>query len=554
MTTATPSSILDQKRYDVIVVGAGFGGMYAVHRFREMGLSVLGVEAGGDVGGVWYWNRYPGARCDLMSLDYSYSFSPEIEQAWTWTEQFAAQPEILAYANFVADRLALRDLYAFNTRVVRADFIEARNLWRLELDQGQVLETTYCVMATGPLSIPKGVPFDGAADFQGEIYLAAKWPQEEVSFAGKRVGLVGTGSTGIQIVPEVAKTAAELVVFQRTPSFTMPMRNVPIDPDYAAEIKRNYAGMRQGARNSAIGGVRPQSTRPFFSVAPAQRLALMEDAWKQGGLAFLGTFADLLTNAEANEQVAEFVRGKISEVVKDPETAEKLKPRGYPIFARRPCLDTGYYEAFNAPHVRLHDCLSDPIDRLSPAGIKTAAGEVELDVLIFATGYDGLTGALLNLEVTGREGLRLRDVWQDGPVSHLGLMVAGFPNFFTVAGPNGPAALANLILLDQQNVDWIVEAIDHMRRHHLTAMEPSPAAQEAWLETIQALAQLTLVSKANTWYTGGNIAGKPRGLSMYTGGYLRYAEACRLAAETYDAFQFQSQAEPAEKRASELAQ
>ena len=526
-------------RLDALVVGAGFGGMYAVHRLREMGLSVLGVEAAADVGGVWYWNRYPGARCDLMSVDYSYGFSPEIQQEWTWSEQFAGQPEILAYANFVADRLALRPLYRFSTRVVGAAFDDARQIWRVETDDGATYEATYCVMATGPLSVPKGVVFEGADDFKGQIYLAAKWPHEPVSLAGKRVGVVGTGSTGIQIVPVVAQTAAELVVFQRTPSFTMPMRNVRYEPEYLDELKRNYVAIRNAAKNSPLGGVRPQTTRPFFSVTPAQRRSLMEDSWKQGGLAFLGTFSDLLTNPEANEQVAEFVRDKISLVVKAPQTAEKLKPRGYPIFARRPCLDTGYYEAFNAPHVRLHDCLSDPIARLTPKGVATASGEVELDVLIFATGYDGLTGALLAFEVTGRDGLKLSDVWENGPVSCLGLMVAGFPNLFTVAGANGPAALANLLTLDEQNVDWIADAIAHMRREGMTAMEPRATAQQAWMDTVAALAELTLVSKANTWYTGGNIAGKPRGLSMYTGGYQRYAEACRQAANAYPLFTFQ---------------
>lgn len=525
-------------RYDVVVVGAGFGGMYAVHRFREMGLSVLGIEAGGDVGGVWYWNRYPGARCDLMSLDYCYSFSPEIEQEWTWTEQFAAQSEILAYANFVADRLSIRPLFAFNTRVDRAAFDDERNTWCIEADAGDVYEATYCVMATGPLSIPKGVPFDGADVFEGDIYLAAKWPHEPVSFEGKRVGLIGTGSTGIQIVPEVAKTARELVVFQRTPSFTMPMRNVPLDPDYVAEIKRNYAGIRQAARNSAIGGVRPQSTRPFFSVTPAQRQTLMQDSWNQGGLALLGTFSDILTNPAANDELADFVRSKIDEVVKDPQTAAKLKPQGYPIFARRPCLDTNYYETFNEPHVRLHDCLSDGILRLTQKGVMTESGEAEFDALIFATGYDGLTGALLGFEVTGRGGLPLRDVWREGPESYFGIMLSGFPNFFTVAGPNGPAALANLIALDQQNVDWIADAIDYMRHKNLTAMEPTPGAQQKWMDTVASLAEQSLVSKANTWYTGGNISGKPRGLTMYMGGFLRFSEACKEAATTYDNFTF----------------
>jgi cation diffusion facilitator CzcD-associated flavoprotein CzcO len=549
--TASQQPTADQQptRIDALVIGAGFGGMYAVHKLSSMGLSVQGFEAGGDVGGVWYWNRYPGARCDLMSLDYCYSFSPEIEQEWTWSEQFAAQTEILAYANFVADRLDLRRHFSFKTWVTGAVYDEAANAWRVTVDDGRVFEATYCVMASGPLSIPKGVPFDGAENFKGEILLAAKWPHTPVSFEGKRVGLVGTGSTGIQIVPEVAKTAGSLTVFQRTPSFTLPMRNVTLEPDYVAELKRNYAGIRQVARNSPLGGVRPQSTRPFFSVTPEQRRALMEDSWARGGLAFLGTFSDLLINPEANEQVAEFVRSKISEVVTDQVTAEKLKPRGYPIFARRPCLDTNYYETFNLPHVTLHDCLESPIVKITPVGLLTETGEVELDVLIFATGYDGLTGALLNFDVVGRGGLQLRDKWRDGAKSHLGLMVASFPNLFLVCGPNGPAALANIITLDQQNIDWVADAITHMRQEDLKTIEPTEAAEEAWMNTVFGLAELTLVSKANTWYVGGNITGKPRGLSMYTGGFQRYAEACRLAAENgYKDFVFEkAAAKPAAK-------
>ena len=349
------------KRLDVIVVGAGFGGMYAVYRVREMGLTVAGFEAGGDIGGVWYWNRYPGARVDLPSIDYSFAFSSEIEQEWTWSEQFAGQPELLAYFDFVAQRLVLRKHFKFNTRVTSAVWDEARTLWTVCTDRGDKIDAPFCIMATGPLSIPKDPEIPGIERYQGQLLRAARWPHKPVSFTGKRVGVIGTGSTGIQIVQEVGKQAGELFVFQRTPSFTMPMCNQTLEPDYIAEIKRHYAGMREIARNSPIGGIRAQSTRAFFSVTPAQRRQLLEDAWRNGGLAVLGTFADLLTNAEANEHVVEFVRGKIGEVVKDPVTAEKLKPRGYPIFARRPCLDTGYYETFNRTNVHLVDCLTDPI-------------------------------------------------------------------------------------------------------------------------------------------------------------------------------------------------
>lgn len=533
------------QRVDAVVVGAGFGGMYMVHRLQGMDLSVVGFEAGRDVGGVWYWNRYPGARCDLMSIDYCYSFSREIEEEWTWSEQFAHQSEILAYANFVADKLDLRRHFRFETRVDSAVYDEDRNLWIVHTNRGDIYEATYCIMATGPLSVPKTPDFPGAEDFKGELYQAAKWPHEPVSFAGKRVGVVGVGSTGIQIVPVVGQEAKELYVFQRTPSFTMPMRNTKFSPEYVAEVKRHYPSIRTAARNSPLGGVRPVTSRPFFSVTPEQRKALMEDAWQRGGLDFLGTFSDLLSNADANEQVAEFVRGKIGEIVEDPETAEKLKPRGYPIFARRPCLDTNYYETFNKPNVHLVDCTSEPIQRLTARGVQVGEREIELDALILATGYDGLTGAMLAFEVRGRDGLDSKTKWQDGARSYLGLMMAGFPNLFMLCGPNGPAALANIITLDEQNVGWICDCIDHMRRNELTAAEPTVEAEQQWMDGVAALAELTLVSKAKTWYVGANIAGKPQGLTLYTGGFNRYRETCAdIAANGFRGLAFERAAEP----------
>ncbi|MDP3745732.1 MAG: NAD(P)/FAD-dependent oxidoreductase [Phenylobacterium sp.] len=532
---------------DALVIGAGFGGMCMLHRLRGMGLSVQGIEAGGGVGGVWYWNRYPGARCDLMSIDYSYSFSEEIQQEWTWSEQFAAQPEILAYANFAADRLDLRRAFQFNTRVESAEFDDARRLWVARTDRGEVIEATYCIMATGPLSIPKEVGFEGAEDFKGEIYYAARWPHAPVSFAGKRVGVVGTGSTGIQIVPVVAEEADELFVFQRTPSFSMPMRNKPLDAEYVAQVKRHYPALRASARNTTIGGVRPISSRPLFSVTPQERLELMEDSWARGGLAFLGTFSDLLTNAEANEIVAEFVRGKIGEVVKDPDTAERLKPRGYPIFARRPCLDTNYYEAFNQPNVHLVDLLDDPIVRLTERGVQTEAREIELDVLIMATGYDGLTGAMLAVDIRGRGGRSLKDKWRDGARSYLGLAMEGFPNLFMICGANGPAALANIVTLDEQNTDWIAGCIDHMRANQLATIEAAVEAEAQWLDAISALAEKSLMPKANTWYVGANVAGKPRVFSLYSGGFNKYREICEaVTADGYRGFSFERSQSPVE--------
>ena len=531
-SNATRAGGARSKRFDVVIVGGGFGGMYAVYKFRQMGLNIMAYEAGGDVGGVWYWNRYPGARVDLPSIDYSFAFSPEIEQEWTWSEQFAAQPELLAYINFVADRLDLRKHFQFNTRVTSVLWDETRKLWNVTTDRGDVVEATYCIMATGPLSIPKDPQIPGVERFNGQVLHAAKWPHKPVRFTGQRVGVIGTGSTGIQIVQEVGPQAGELFVFQRTPSFTMPMRNQKLEPDYVAEVKRHYAGIRDAARNSAVGGVRPQSTRAFFSVTPAQRRQLLEDSWKQGGLAMLGTFFDLMTNAEANEHVAEFVRGKIDEVVKDPTTAEKLKPRGYPIFARRPCLDSSYYETFNLPNVHLVDCLTDPIMEITEKGVRTKSGEVELDILIFATGYDGLTGALLACEIVGPQGRTVSEKWKNGPRSYLGIMMEGFPNLFMTTGPNGPAALANIIRISENDVDWIATVMVHMSKSGLSTVEPTKQAEDRWMENVIQLGERTLISKAKTWWIGANVEGKPQGLTLYTGGFQKYREHCTAATES----------------------
>tara|TARA_R110002126_G_scaffold2848_8_gene15761 strand:+ start:2863 stop:4497 length:1635 start_codon:yes stop_codon:yes gene_type:complete len=531
------------ERVGMIVVGAGFGGMYAVHKFREMGYDVVGIEAGGDVGGVWYWNRYPGARCDLMSVDYSYGFSDEIQQEWTWSEQFAAQPEILAYANFVADRLDLRKSFRFETRVTSAIWDEAEKIWRVTTNKGDVLEAPFCIMSTGPLSVPKDPDIDGIDRFKGRILRAQKWPHEKIDFAGKRVGLIGTGSSGIQIVQEVGRQAGELFVYQRTPSWTLPMRNHDLDDAYVKEMKRHYPAMRAAMKMNPTGGTRPVSTRPFFSLPPSQRRDVMEHAWQDGGHTFLAAFSDLLSNQEANDQVADFVREKIGEIVDDPKAAEALKPRGYPIFARRPCLDTEYYETYNLPNVHLKDCLTDPIVEITEKGIRTEDGETELDILIFATGYDALTGALLAFDVVGRDGRTLKEKWQSGPRSYLGLMIEGFPNLFSTCGPNGPAALANIISISENDVDWIADVTTHMAKAGLASIEPTLTAEDRWMKVVAELAEKSLVRKANTWWVGSNVKGKPTGLTMFVGGFNKYREYCDAAKQNdYADFSFKQRA------------
>lgn len=527
------------KVLDVIIVGGGFGGMYATYKFREMGLNIQSFEAGGDLGGVWYWNRYPGARVDLPSIDYSFSFSPEVEQEWTWSEEYAAQPELLRYIDFVAKRLDLRKHFQFNTRIVSSKWDEDSQLWVVVTDKDEVWHARYCVMATGPLSVQKTPDIKGYDRFKGEAYMSGKWPHHPVSFEGKRVGVIGVGSTGIQIVQTVGPQAGELFVFQRTPSFTMPMRNQKLSEEYVADVKRNYAGLRAAARASNVGGLRPQSTRAFYSVTPEKRDALLEDAYKLGGIHMLGTFSDLLINEEANEYVANFLRDKISEIVEDQEVAEKLKPKGYPVFARRPCLDTGYYEAFNLPNVHLQDCVEDPIVEITEKGVLLESGEVELDMIIFATGFDGLTGALVAFDIEGRDGVKLQEKWKNGPRSFLGIGIESFPNFFMTVGPNGPSALANIIRINENDVDFIARAITYMDENGLTGMEPSRESVDDWMDQIQHLAGRTLLSKAKTWYVGANVEGKAQGLTLYTGGFAKYVEACEAAAENgFAAFNF----------------
>ena len=518
------------RRLDALVIGMGFGGMCMLHMAREAGLSVHAIEAGDDVGGTWYWNRYPGARCDVMSIDYSYSFLNEIQQEWTWSEKFAAQPEIFAYARFVANKLDLHRDTSFKTRATGIAWDDTRRLWTVETDTGEVYEASYCIMATGPLSVPKGIDIPGRETFTGDIYLSGRWPQHPVDFSGKRVGIIGTGSTGIQAVPVVAEQAAHLHVFQRTPSFTIPMRNHPLTAEYMAQIKAHYPRLRTIARSTHTGGVRPVSTRPMFSVSKEEAQRLLEEGWREGGQAIFGLFSDLLYHEETNEVVAEFVRGKIREVVNDPATAEVLIPRGYPIFTRRPCLDSGYYETFNRSNVTLVDCIAEPIEAITPAGIRTGKREIPLDIIIGATGYDGLTGAMMAVDIKGRGGRSLREKWAGGAHSYLGLMMEGFPNLFMIAGANGPSALANFVILNEENARWIVRCIADLRKHGHAAIEPMPEAEDRYMALLSEIAGRSLIPKAKSWYVGANIPGKAHFFPIFAGGFSRYIEMCNAAA------------------------
>jgi len=521
---------------DVVVVGAGFAGMYALHRFRERQLSVLGIETAPDVGGTWYWNRYPGARCDVPSLFYSYSWSPELRQEWHWTEKYATQPEILRYARYVADRFDLRPLIRFSTRVVGAAYDETEGRWHVRLDDGDTVSAQYCVMATGCLSVPNEPRIEGLDRFAGDTYHTARWPEHDVDVRGRRVGVIGTGSSAIQLVPVLAEQAAELVVFQRTANFSVPARNGPLDDADQQHFDRTFAAYLAGLEAPEFGRV---STKAFEAPVPPRDVQWRryEQLWEQGGGGFLYAFPNLLTDLAVNDVAAEFVRDRIRAVVHDPVTAEALCPVGYPLGVKRICVDSGYYETFNRSDVRLVDLRHDPLVAIEPSGVRTAAGLHELDVLVLATGFDAMTGAMLAVDLAGRGGVELRDAWADGPRAYLGLAVSGFPNLFVVTGPGSPSVIGNVIHNGEHHVDWIVGCIDAARAEGATVIEADADAEAAWMAHVAEVADRTLFPKADTWYLGANIEGKPRVFMPYVGQGYRHTCA-GIAADGYRGFRF----------------
>ena len=523
--------------FDLVVVGAGFAGLYALHRARGLGLTTRVLEAGGDVGGTWYWNRYPGARCDVESMEYSYSFDEDLQQEWDWTERYAGQPEILRYASHVADRFDLRRDIRFDTRVTAATWDDDATRWVVETEAGDVLRASFLVMATGCLSSAMVPDIAGADSFTGATFHTGRWPHEGVDLTGRRVGVIGTGSSGIQAIPLLAEQAAELTVFQRTAAYTVPARNGPLDPAEAAEIKASYAELRAANLQMAVafGSRIPRREVGALEVDEADRRAEYEARWERGGFTFLGSFNDLLLDRVANETAAAFVRERIRETVRDPEIAEKLVPRQV-IGCKRLCIDTGYYDTFNQPHVHLVDLQETPIEAITPAGVRTTAGEHELDVIVFATGFDAMTGALSRIDIRGRDGLALTEAWAAGPRTYLGLGVAGFPNLFTVTGPGSPSVLTNMIVSIEHHVAWITDCITHLRAEGLTTIEAEPSAQDEWVDFVNAVADLTLFPSCNSWYLGANVPGKTR-VFMPLPGFPTYLEVCEsVVADGYRGF------------------
>ena len=536
----------DSRDTDVIVVGAGFAGMYALHKFRGLGLRTQVLEAGKDVGGTWYWNRYPGARCDVPSVEYSYSFDKDLEQEWDWTEIMAAQPEILEYANHVADRFDLRKDMQFQTRVDSAVFDENSNCWTVVTESGQTYTARFCVMATGCLSVPNTPRIDGQDNFAGSVYHTGNWPEGGVDFSDAAVGIIGTGSSGIQSIPVIAEQAKHLTVFQRTPNYTMPAANAPLKTEFLRQAKENYSAIRAEQRASQVGIVgygfgfggaeNVVPTQEIKQTTPAERQRLVEE---EGFLA-IRRYADVALDEEANELACEMYRDQVKRVIKDPATAQALMPRDYPMGCKRPVIDTNYYETFNRDNVTLVDLRQGGIEEITEAGVRTAKADYTFDVLVYATGFDAMTGALGKIDIRGRENRALTEYWEAGPRTYLGLQVAGFPNLFTVTGPGSPSVLSNMIVSIEQHIDWIARCISDLDQCGAQTIEATTEAEDEWIAHVNDVAQNTMFTakSCNSWYLGANIPGKPRIFMPYVGGVGVYREKCdEVARNGYQGFE-----------------
>jgi len=527
-----------ENRTEVAIIGAGFAGMYLLHRLRGMGVAAKVLEAGSGVGGTWYWNRYPGARCDIESIQYSYQFDDDLQQEWEWTERYATQPEILKYAEHVADRYDLRRDIQFNTRVRAATYDESASEWTLEAEDGATLTAHIYVMATGCLSVPNKPDFKGLSEFSGPIYHTGEWPHEPVDFTGQRVAVIGTGSSAIQSIPRIAKQAKHLTVFQRTANYSIPARNAPLDPDHVKAIKARYKDFRAEASKTPPGIHAVFNPGSVLDASPEEQEAAYEERWQKGGLIFMGAFGDAMLSHEANAVPAEFVCRKIRAIVDDPETAEKLCPKNI-IGAKRLCVDTEYYPTFNRDNVDLIDIKEQPLREITANSVVVEGAEIEIDALVIATGFDAMTGAIKNVDIQGRGGARLRERWADGPSSYLGLAMADFPNLFTVTGPGSPSVFTNMLPTIEQHVEWIADCIGYMNARNYRCIEATKEAEKEWWEHCQDVASVGIKGTTDSWYIGANIEGKPRVFMPYLGGYPQYCEHCKeVVAEGYKGFAF----------------
>ncbi|UXJ67737.1 NAD(P)/FAD-dependent oxidoreductase [Lysinibacillus fusiformis] len=527
------------KEVDAVILGAGFAGLYMLHQLKSKGFSTIVYETGDGVGGVWYWNRYPGARCDIESIYYNYTFSKELYEEWTWTSRFPEQEEILRYLNYVADRLKLRSNIQFNTRVKAAHFDEEQHKWLVHLNDGHQVLAKYFITGIGCLSAANVPKFQGLDQFSGKWYHTGHWPHDKVDFTGKRVGIIGTGSSGIQAIPVIAKEAKHLTVFQRTPQYTIPARNHLYDEDFIRETKGNFENLKHAMRNSVSGTPFAYNHPSAIEDSEHHRQEVFEEAWAQGGFAFASTYKDLLTNEQSNEKAAAFIRSKIRETVQDPTVAEKLCPK-YMYGTKRQVLDSDYFETYNRDNVLLVDVKESPILEITETGVQTANDHFELDIIIFATGYDGMTGPLFKIDIRGRNGVTLKDKWENGASvqTYLGLATANFPNLFMITGPESPSVLVNMPIAIEQHVEWIAQCIDYLREHDIDVMETNAEAEQAWSKHCREIANETLYVKGDSWYTGANIAEKPRSFLIYLGGFDYYTKCCQeVAQNNYEGFQ-----------------
>ena len=523
--------------FDVVIVGAGFSGLYMLHRMRELGFAVRLYEAGEGVGGTWFWNRYPGARCDIESVEYSYSFSEELQREWQWSERYASQPEILRYLNHVAERFDLHRDIQLETRVTSATFDEIGYRWTIETDRGDQVSARFCIMATGCLSTAKLPEYKGLETFQGNWYHTGNWPHQAVNFEGQRVGVIGTGSSGIQSIPMIAEQASHLFVFQRTPNFSVPAQNGPLTPEVSQDWTANHAERRQQIRKLPFAIAIEHSPDSALAVPTEERQRVYEQRWQRGGFAMMGAFADLIFNKEANDTAADFVRSKIRGIVSDPAVAQMLSPRDFPLATKRICVDTGYYATFNRENVTLIDVRDNPIEEITPTGLRTRDAEYALDSLVFASGFDAMTGSLNRIEIRGRTGATLKQKWAQGPRTYLGLMIAGFPNLFVVAGPGSPSVLSNMVVSIEHHVEWIADCLVYLRDRDISALEATEAAENEWIAHVNAVANMTLFPLANSWYMGANVPGKTRIFMPYIGGFPNYQKKCaEVTARGYEGF------------------
>ncbi len=521
------------------MVGAGFAGLYALHKLRSQGLSVQVIEAAPELGGTWYHNRYPGARCDVESVDYCYSFSDELQRAWDWTEKYATQAEILRYLNWVADRLDLRRDITFNTRVVSAVLDSSTLRWTVTTDGPGVLTARFCLLATGPLSAAMIPDLPGLDTFAGEVYHTAHWPHRDVDFAGKRVAVIGTGSSGIQSIPIIAEQAEHLYVFQRTPNYSIPAGNRPLSAADLEDIKAGYPERRRLSWRSSGGSPHITAARPTMEYTPEERRAAFEKRWQLGGVLYSKTFPDQMADLAANDEARQFYEEKVRAVIDDPAIANLLIPNDHPIGTKRICTDSNYFQTFNKPNVSLVSVRATPIESIDTTGINTTGIDgtheinthYDLDMIVFATGFDALTGALAQIDIAGRGGVRLRDDWAAGPRTYLGLGVDGFPNLFVISGPGAPAVLANMVLHAEAHVNWIADAICYLDDHGYAAMEATRDAVDGWVTELARRADASLFTKANSWYLGANVPGKPRVFMLFIGGFAAYNDICAEVAE-----------------------